>query len=170
MPWALLGLVLAACGPVVPPFRVLDATDSPGAAWLEDANLEERTSAVARIAATRWGGADIEGWTVRFVSEIETCGRATSSGEEIMGCTRPRAKIIDLRADPASPCVEGTAILHEMGHVALPDDPGHSDPRWSSGRFWHELLSDVQRDIEVDDALCAETVAAWQLWWGAQEE
>jgi hypothetical protein len=167
-PWAFLCLVLAACGAAAQPFRVVDATDSPGASWVHDADLEERTSAVARIAAAMWGGAEMEGWTVRFVTEIESCGRARSSGEKIMGCTRPREKIIDVRVDPGSPCVEGTAILHELGHVALPDDPEHSDPRWSSGQFWTDLLSDVEREIAEDDPLCAETVAAWQLWWAGQ--
>lgn len=167
--WLFLGLLLAACGGAEPPLQVVNAAGSPSAAWLEDPNLGARTRTVARIAADRWGGADLDGWTVRFVARIEACGSATSSGLEIVGCTRPRWRTIDVRVDPGSPCVENTALLHEIGHVALPDDPGHLDPRWMSAPFWSALLADVERAIGAGDATCAEDVAAWRLWWGTAD-
>ncbi len=163
--WPSVGLLFAACGGAAAPLRVEVATAGSAAAWLQQSDLEERTLAVARIAAGRWGGANLDGWTIRFVSDIERCGGATSSAQQIMGCTRHDGMTIDLRVDPRSACVEGTALVHEIGHVAVPNDPVHKDARWSDGQFWYDMLSAVQGEIGRGDALCAQDVAAWQQWW-----
>ncbi len=165
---ASLGLLLAACGSRTAPFRVEVATAQPPVAWLEDSHLEERTLAVSRVAAGQWGGAELDGWTIRFVADIERCGSATSSAQPIMGCTHHDSMTIELRVDARSPCVEGTALIHEIGHVVVPNDPDHRDPRWSDGGFWYDMLSAVQGEIGGRDALCAEVVAAWQQWWRAR--
>jgi hypothetical protein len=165
----LVAALLVSCAPYDGPPRVEVATEETGAAWLSDPRLDERTLAVAQVAARCWGGGgDLAGWTIRFVGEIGSCG-AAPAGARIQGCTRAGDRIVDVRVDPGSPCVEATSLLHEMGHVVLGGDPGHADPRWSDGEFWSSLLSAVGGEIPPDDARCVEAVAAWRVWWGGEE-
>jgi hypothetical protein len=162
-----LAVLLAACSPGEPaPLRVEVATTEARATWLQDPDLEGRTLAVAKIAAEQWGSADLDGWTVRFVTEIERCGTLASGDQAIMGCTDQDRRTIQVRIDAELPCVESTALLHEIGHVALPNDQGHSDPRWSSGQFWYGMLGALEGEIGQSDASCAAEIAAWQRWWG----
>lgn len=169
--WALAILLgAAACGGAPEaPLRVEVATSAPAAGWLADSALEDRTRAVARIASERWGGADLDGWTIRFVSEIGACGAASADGSRIQGCTRPSGRVIEVAVDPYSPCVEATALLHEVGHVALPGDAAHADRRWSDGSFWSGMLSQVLAAIAPADAACSQSVTLWRLWWGASQ-
>ncbi len=159
--------LLVSCAPYDGPPRVEVASDGAGASWLSDPRLDERTLGVARVAARCWGGGDLPGWTIRFVGEIGSCG-AAPAGESIQGCTRSRDRIVDVRVDPRSPCVEATSLLHEVGHVVLAGDAGHADPRWSDGAFWVSLLAAVGGEIPPDDARCVEAVASWRLWWGGE--
>lgn len=167
--WVSLAVLLAACsGPESSPPRVEVASTEARATWLRDPELEGRTLAVARLAATQWGGADLDGWTVRFVSDIGRCGDVGLADQAIMGCTDQGRRTIDVRIDEASSCVEATALLHEIGHVALPGDRAHSDARWSSGSFWYELLGAVEGEVRRTDVACADEIAAWRLWWRAR--
>lgn len=161
-----LVMLIAACAGGAPePLRVQVATTEARATWLQDPQLESRTLAVARIAARQWGRRDLDGWTVRFVTDVDRCGAASSWDQAIMGCTDPEQRTIDVRVDASSSCVEGTALLHEIGHVALPDDHGHADPRWSSGEFWYEMLGAVEGEIRQGDTACADEIEAWREWW-----
>jgi len=158
-------LLLAACSGSEPaPFRVEVATGGASAGWLQDPTLARRTLAAARTAATQWGGADLDGWTVRYVGDIAACG-AEPPDAATMGCAHQDERIIELKVSATSPCVEGTALLHEIGHVALPGDPDDADPRWSSGEFWYALLGAMQDGIGANDPSCAKAIAAWRLWW-----
>ncbi len=169
-----ISMLLCACGgasdaslPVGGPLRVEVATTAASPEWLQRSDLAEHTLAAATAAAQQWGGADLRGWKIRFVSHIDDCAAATPAGP-VMGCTRHDALTIDLSVDPASPCVEGTALLHEIGHVAIPDDPDHRDPRWASGEFWVGLLGAVEGEAQGSGSACADALASWQLWWRAR--
>ncbi len=58
-------------------------------------------------------------------------------GELALGAASPRCRMIDL-SDGVSPmggqypgCIE-LMLPHEIGHLVLPDDAGHEDPRWAN--------------------------------------
>lgn len=166
---ASLLVVLAACaGGEPPPLRVEVAATEAGLTRLQGPELERRTLAASAIAARQWGGTDLEGWTVRFVSDIDRCGDLASADRAIKGCTDPERQTIDVSIDATTACVEGTALLHEIGHVALPGDQAHSDARWSSGKFWYEMLGAVEAEIRQTDSACADEIAAWREWWAAR--
>lgn len=168
--WSAVLALLAACSGGEPaPLRVEVAATGVRATWLQDPGLPERTLAVANIAAQQWGGVDLDGWTIRFVTDLDRCGDLASADQAILGCTEPEQRTIEVRIDGGS-CVEATALLHEIGHVALPADRGHSDPRWSSGRFWRAMLGAVEGEIRKTDTACADDVAEWREWWRGRGE
>ncbi|BDG09133.1 hypothetical protein [Anaeromyxobacter paludicola] len=173
--WPTALLLLAACGGAPAPAissgasqpLTVEVDSAVGPDWLRQPDLPERTLSAASVAAQRWGGADLRDWTVRFVSRIDACGAAEAG--QASGCTRHDQRTIELAVDAASPCVEGTALLHEVGHVAIPDDPDHRDPRWSSPAFWVDLLGAVQAQEAPGATACDEALSVWRIWWKARE-
>ncbi len=142
--------LLAACGDpcsrdLTTPMRVEGAE---GPAW-----TAPRTSAAASVAARAWGLESTNGLEVAFVSESLTCG-----GQQAGGCYDCGS----IRVLVEGPCVEASALAHELGHAALGGDPGHTDPRWCDDEFWYGLMHELL-DLTADGR-CRFAIM-WQMGW-----
>ena len=127
--------------------------------WLSDPQLTERTSAAADAAARIWGGSaeDLDGWTVRLVgARVESCG-----GHHLGGCGCAESASLGggtVRVFPEfAPCIEGTILAHEVGHVIIGDD-GHTDPRWCDAAFWARAAEALTAKVAPSDDQCAKTL------------
>src|SRR6266536_1360167 len=126
------------------------------------APVRARTSQPAACRRTRSAMLEVRSMRRSWLPGVlllAACG-AEPPDAATMGCTHQDERIIELKVSATSPCVEGTALLHEIGHVALPGDPDHADPRWSSGEFWYALLGAMQDGIGASDPSCAKAIAA----------
>jgi hypothetical protein len=113
--------------------------------WPLHADLKPRILRTTEIAADYWGLplAAVSGWRLVLTEGLLKCGSNTMAN----GCTTDEDHSITLSANYCI-CIESSALLHEIGHVAI-GDPPHSDPRWHDrermGQRWkeaHEGLSD----------------------------
>ncbi len=111
---------------------VFDPADPPQVDGIE---VPERLGRGIVAGAAYWG-ADPD----RVVAGVTIVVREHPSwidGELALGAASSRCRLIYL-SDGASPmgeqyagCIE-LMLPHEIGHLVLPDDGGHQDPRWAN--------------------------------------
>jgi len=133
---AAVTLGAAACGGAAE--ELVDEQPAPGvrvvlrttAPFASAPDLQERLDDTIDVALAYWGGTRgaLEGKTIVLVDEphLEGCDSPTA-----IGCYDGRTLAVSTR-DPSLgtfPCVEATALVHELGHAAI-GDPYHRDPRW----------------------------------------
>jgi hypothetical protein len=146
---AILGVLAAAChGPL--DVRNEAASDPRAPAWVHDPHLAERTTVAADTAARVWGGSssDLDGWTVEYVAhliDINSIGKTT--GVPILGGGTIELDVL------VAPCLEATALAHEIGHVII-GDGDHKDSRWRSPIFNAKMVSALLDGVPASDRDC----------------
>ena len=146
---AILALLAAAChGPL--DVRNEAAGDPSAPSWVHDPQLAERTTVAADTAARVWGGSssDLDGWTVVYVAhliDINSIGKTT--GVPILGGGTIELDVL------VAPCLEATALAHEIGHVII-GDGDHKDSRWRSPAFNARMVSALLDGVPAGDRDC----------------
>lgn len=138
-------LILAACGPT---HGTEVNVPADGPAWTREPDVFAQVERVAGAAAVFWGGSPdmLIGWAITFTNERMACG----SSSWAWGCTEYHDRTIEV-ALMDSPCPAGTVLAHEIGHVVVPNDAGHQDPRWRDQKFWYDMADMLKAD-EPDPA------------------
>lgn len=152
-----LGLLLAlACrGPLE-----VRAVGDDLPAWALTPDLAERVTLAAEAAAVAWGGSpsDLDGYEVTITSEWIRGDRY------VMGTACSRFDFLlfhvggDVVVRAIGPCVEATALAHEVGHVVI-GDGDHRDRRWRDLAFWDRMAAAMLEVIPAEDAECRDLLA-----------
>jgi hypothetical protein len=142
---------------VVAPFTAGSAT------WLADPSAGARARTASDTVLGAWGKSPglLDGYTLRL--EPGDDGTIDCGGTLTFGCTTVDSGgggSIKIQVQGLTACAEDTVLVHEIGHVALAGDPGHSDPRWYSAEFGQQVVQSLLATIPAEDAAC---VAALQV-------
>jgi len=100
--------------------------------WLTAPDFHERFDRTVEIAKSFWGIDNLGDVTVIFTDHACAQYGGGYGGCAYQARLDPPAWTIEI--DPNAPpghgaCIEGTALVHEIGHLAI-RDPRHEDPRW----------------------------------------
>lgn len=100
------------------------------AAFASAPDFQARLDGTIDVGLAYWGSTRraLDGKTIALVDEahLQGCDSPTA-----IGCYDGKTLAVSTR-DPSLgtfPCVEATALVHELGHAAI-GDPYHRDPRW----------------------------------------
>ena len=110
------------------------------APWVLANDLKPRTRRVIELGAGFWDVAPdaVSGWRLLLTEGLMRCGSSATS----TGCTTTGDQTVAITVN-FSVCIESSALVHEIGHVALGGDPQHQDRRWQDdaalGALWAEL-------------------------------
>jgi len=161
---ALVGLALGGCGEVRdnPDFTIRGAgvvvrTDAP---FARAPDLPARLETTLEAALDYWGGdwANLHGVTVYLEgSPWVSCGGSSRS----VGCWDGDIRVSTLDAGLPVPCVEATALVHEVGHAVV-GDHGHLDPRWRDFERVVGRLAGRRGYADGGGAECALVASVWR--------
>jgi hypothetical protein len=129
-------LFLAGCGaalapPIVPPdptlLAVVDGVEVHVDPGVDTVGLIEEVGLAIRRSLTYWSApaSSLAGVRLYIRAEGINCGHPWLS----TGCTFPE-KRIEIMPVPDPPC-RTLMLCHELGHIILPNDGMHTDPRWA---------------------------------------
>jgi len=163
---ALVGLAaaLAGCGELrerldftVRGTGVVVRSDAP---FARAPDLPARLESTLGAALEYWGGdwASLHGATVYLEgSRWVSCGGTSGS----VGCWDGDIRVSTLDAGQPVPCVEATALVHEVGHAVI-GDPRHMDPRWRDFEQVADLLAGRPGYADGGGAPCALATSVWR--------
>lgn len=107
-------------------FATVRGVDLYAEEGFDTAGLAEETERTIDLALAYWDvpASILIGWRMFFVSEPRECSNLGVRG----GCCEHGPQRITL--SPSLSC-RTYLIPHEIGHIVLPNDRGHADPRWA---------------------------------------
>jgi hypothetical protein len=113
------------------------------AGWALRDDLRARVRRVIDLGAGYWGlaPADVAGWRLVLTEGLRECGASATAN----GCTTDDDRTVTVAAN-YTVCIESSALVHELGHVAL-GDPEHRDPRWHDTDALRALWDDVHAGL-----------------------
>ncbi len=154
--------VAAACGGAPSAFEIHGTTVvvRSGAEFTRQADFPSRVEKTVGVALTYWGGTwdDLAGKTISFLG---TAGVPCPGKPAAIGCYDGDIRVSTQDVGAEVPCVEETALVHEIGHAVI-GDRAHDDPRWMDFEALVPELAGLPAYGPHADGTCRIAVDVWR--------
>lgn len=117
--------------------------------WTRDPDFKVRLRKTIEAGAEYWGQDPyiLWGWKIQLQDHPVDCG----VGGQNKGCVDWLHVIIKIDATDSLGAIESSALVHEIGHIAMPgSDPYHWDDKWwdreALASVYYKLVEDLKDD------------------------
>jgi len=130
------------------------------AAFAQQPDFAPRIESTVAAALEYWGGSwsDLNGKSIEFDSAAHVQCAGVSAA---VACYDGDIRVSTQDAGTTLPCVEETALVHEVGHAII-GDPDHTDPRWMDFSTVAAKLRGRQGYGQGRETECPISISMWQ--------